>query len=301
MYALQLLADGRLLSACGDGLLAWWPPDLPALDEPVSGTALARLPANVFALAEDPQTKSVLAGGLRGGLFVIPLNSDTSKAAGNQPFRALGNPDIPVYALLQDSHRQQVWVGRGDGVLDVWDPPTWTCKKSLALSTGRIRSLALHPNLPLLAVAASDGKIQLLHTTTFQVERRWSAHSRSVFSVQFSPDGQRLISGSMDASIRVWDAAEGYRLAQDIPAHLLTVNDLLYCSSGEWIISASRDRTIKCWSAGDLELRKVLAAPRDPGHTRSVNALCLLPQSQCFASASDDRNIAIWRFKETGK
>ena len=32
------------------------------------------------------------------------------------------------------------------------------------------------------------------------------AHSNSVHSVAFSPDGKSIVSGSYDLSIRVWDA-----------------------------------------------------------------------------------------------
>jgi len=34
-------------------------------------------------------------------------------------------------------------------------------------------------------------------------------HSRSVNSVKFSPDGQRVVSGSSDSLVKIWDAATG--------------------------------------------------------------------------------------------
>ena len=33
-----------------------------------------------------------------------------------------------------------------------------------------------------------------------------SAHSESVYSVAFSPDGKTIVSGSQDETIKVWDA-----------------------------------------------------------------------------------------------
>ena len=36
-----------------------------------------------------------------------------------------------------------------------------------------------------------------------------NAHSGIVFSVDFSTDGKTIVSGSQDASIKVWDAGAG--------------------------------------------------------------------------------------------
>jgi len=33
-----------------------------------------------------------------------------------------------------------------------------------------------------------------------------SAHSEGVFSVAFSPDGATIVSGSLDKTLKVWDA-----------------------------------------------------------------------------------------------
>ena len=36
-----------------------------------------------------------------------------------------------------------------------------------------------------------------------------SGHSRKVLSVAFSPDGQRVVSGSIDKTVKIWDTETG--------------------------------------------------------------------------------------------
>ena len=43
-----------------------------------------------------------------------------------------------------------------------------------------------------------------------------NAHSRWVMSVAFSPDGKKIVSGSMDQTIKVWDA-DSFILLDSLP------------------------------------------------------------------------------------
>ena len=44
---------------------------------------------------------------------------------------------------------------------------------------------------------------------TGEIINTLTGHSGSVTSVSFSPDGSRIVSGSQDNSVRVWDAVTG--------------------------------------------------------------------------------------------
>ncbi len=49
-------------------------------------------------------------------------------------------------------------------------------------------------------MACLAGKLELLSEKT-------NAHSKFVMSVAFSPDGTKIVSGSLDKTIKVWDSA----------------------------------------------------------------------------------------------
>jgi WD40 repeat protein len=100
------------------------------------------------------------------------------------------------------------------------------------------------------------------------------AHSREVMSVAFSPDGATIVSGSLDKTIKVWDAgiylsppysspspklsaptlatASLELKAEEQSAHSRSINSVAFSPDGSTIVSGSDDKTIKVWDAGSL-------------------------------------------------
>ncbi|MEE0888922.1 MAG: hypothetical protein U0L57_01780, partial [Bacteroidales bacterium] len=66
-------------------------------------------------------------------------------------------------------------------------------------------------------------------------------------SVAFSPDGTKIISGSVDdATVKIWDANTGECL-KTLKEHLDSVWSVAFSPDGTKIISGSADYTIKIW------------------------------------------------------
>jgi WD40 repeat protein len=72
-------------------------------------------------------------------------------------------------------------------------------------------------------------------------------HTAGVSSVAFSPDGQRIVSGSDDKSVRVWDAATGQPLGDPLTGHTGTVSSVAFSPDGHRIASGSKDKTVRLW------------------------------------------------------
>src|ERR1700730_6543750 len=68
-------------------------------------------------------------------------------------------------------------------------------------------------------------------------------HSHGVTSVSFSPDGTRIVSGSHDSTVRVWDAVTGAHL-QTLEGHSLSVTSASFSPDGTRIVSGSYDKTV---------------------------------------------------------
>ncbi len=292
--------SAAVLSGCGNGLVVSWPLD----GEPGQpGRALARIPNNIFSLCLIPGGRYLLAGGLHGGVHVLDLAGSGDRQHGPQPensapagleLRNLGDNKTPVFKILYRPQSHHVWIARGDGAISVWDSRDWSPVWQRRISTERLRDLSPEPGGQRMAVSASDGCLYLLDENTGELVQQLKGHEQSVFCAAWSPDGQRLVTGSRDARLRIWRGGDDLRIEQEIPAHLFTINDLLFDPEGRWLVTASRDKTIKIWSADDFRLLKVIERPRFAAHSRSVNALYWNAHTGYLVSASDDRSLIVW-------
>lgn len=60
-----------------------------------------------------------------------------------------------------------------------------------------------------MAVASQDRIVRVYDITTYKMSRRFAGHSREISDLAFSPDGRRLLSSSLDGTMRVWDMPTG--------------------------------------------------------------------------------------------
>ena len=118
-------------------------------------------------------------------------------------------------------------------------------------------------------------------------------HMNSVYSVMFSHDGRRLASGSLDNTIRIWDAETG-ALQQTLEGHTRSVFSVMFSHDSQRLVSGSADRAVRIWDAETGTLQQTLE-----GHTDWVYSVTFSHDGWRLASGSADRTVRIWD-AETG-
>jgi dipeptidyl aminopeptidase/acylaminoacyl peptidase len=113
-------------------------------------------------------------------------------------------------------------------------------------------------------------------------------HDSGVWSAQFSPDGQRVVTASMDQRARVWDAATGKALGEPMQ-HTGAVNSAQFSPDGQRVVTASADGTARVW---DAATGKALSEPMK--HDNQVYSAQFSPDGQRVVTASWDQTARVW-------
>ncbi len=113
------------------------------------------------------------------------------------------------------------------------------------------------------------------------------AHENHLYSIAFSPDSQRLVSGTANNAARVWDLTSG-RLLFELP-HKANVYSASFSPDGRTILTSSVDDTARLW---DAATGKSISEPMV--HYQRVIHAEFSPSGEQLLTASWDGSVRIW-------
>ena len=111
-------------------------------------------------------------------------------------------------------------------------------------------------------------------------------------SLRYLPDGSRVVSGSDDKTLKVWDVATGKCVAT-LEGHSGDVYGVAVFPDGRRVVSVSRDNTLKVW---DVAQTGECVATLE-GHSNTVSCVAVFPDGRRVVSGSTTRRsrCGTWR------
>ncbi|KAF7363088.1 WD40 repeat-like protein [Mycena venus] len=189
-----------------------------------------------------------------------------------------------VLSVSFSPNGDQIVSGSEDKTLRVWDVHA---KGGVTVlregSTARVQSVGVEN--PILLPSSQILGVPLL----------FEGHDGSVRCAAFSHDGERIVSGSRDKTVRVWDSKTGALLAGPIQ-HDARVNSVAFSPDGEHIVSGGRDTMVRVWNS---QTGMLVAGPFR-GHSDPVNSIAFSPDGDRIVSGSADNTICVWDARVLG-
>jgi WD40 repeat protein len=251
--------NGQMLASTGEdnAIRLWQVRDGSLLQEWTNGRFA------VQAIAFDPQDRVLASNGANGTVQIWDISDGNIVTTLPGSVRSSGSYMAFVMCLQFNRTGQVLMAGTDDYTIQQWQLPGGKMVHSQQSSvrqfnSGGVSNAAFSPDDHVVAMTsgcnpdiylwqAEDGK--LLHTL--------QGHRTDIWSLAFSPDGQRLASGSgqhcqfddgglLDTSIRVWSVSGG-RQETELRGHTDSVASLAWSSEGNLLASGSYDGTVRLW------------------------------------------------------
>ncbi|MBD2740685.1 serine/threonine-protein kinase [Coleofasciculus sp. FACHB-1120] len=124
--------------------------------------------------------------------------------------------------------------------------------------------------------------------------RTLPGHAGGVTSIALSPDGQFLVSSSLDQTIKIRNLRTK-EIIHTLTGHSGYVYSVAISSDGQTLVTGSADQTIKVWNLQTGELLRTL-----DGHSGEVYSVAINPDGRTLVSGSQDKTIKVWNL-QTGE
>ena len=200
--------------------------------------------------------------------------------------------------------------GSWDGTIHLWDVTTATLQRTFILDGEAVTSVRFYPDGRTLASVSDGGEMgwSFVLWDVATGSRSWLSSPEGpseIYSMDFSPDGQTLVSSSGANHVRLWDVTTrtpGQMLStrSNLNYSNVRVASVRFSPDGETLANASLVYTwqfntkayiytIRLWDVATGESLKTLTV-----NTDADSSLCWSPDRQTLAMGSLDSTIRLW-------
>ncbi|AFY83701.1 AAA-like domain-containing protein [Oscillatoria acuminata] len=121
---------------------------------------------------------------------------------------------------------------------------------------------------------------------SIQESNRLNGHTAAVLAVDYSPDGQKIVTAGVDGTLKLWKR-DG-TLIQTLTGHQAVVRAVKFSPNGELIASSGDDKTVKFWKRDGTLLSSSQA------NTSGIWSIDFSPDGEQVISGGSDSTVESW-------
>jgi WD40 repeat protein/DNA-binding SARP family transcriptional activator len=222
----------------------------------------------LLALEGHEESVNTVRWSLSGDRIATASDDHTARvwdASTGEELQVLTGHREMVYSALWSPAGDRLVTTALDASTRVWDPATG--EAVLSFHPGDPSHLGADvdwsPSGDQIATIRSDlGSVTVLDVETGVQVLTLAGHTSKVNSVDWSPTGPLIVTGSEDYTARVWDVSPR---AQVLAGHTQVVFAVAWSPSGDRLAAAGLDGTARIWDAATGEELLVMRGPEEMG------------------------------------
>lgn len=183
-------------------------------------------------------------------LLVVTTKAEIALYRGQTKVGSLGALSYTTTCVALSKCGSEIAVGGDDMKTHVYSIADFVLTPVTDIETrSAVTAIAYDPNGELLAIGDSGRQVEVYERGSWaaRVKGRWVFHTSRVTCLSWSPDGQRLASGSLDESIIVWNLQQVTTKNQMQFAHSSGVSGITWASD-QVLLSVGSDHSIVQWT-----------------------------------------------------
>jgi WD40 repeat protein len=219
-------------------------------------------------------------------LFLFAVKPSTDAQENTFLIHTFSKHSDVINSIDVHPEKELLVTGSKDQKIMLWDLREKKDLLSLDENTAEIQCVTFSPDGKYLV--GSDRNIVRVWTVEGEYINSLSGHATAVWSIDFNPAGDRIVTGSFDRTFKLWDFINLTELSE-FEGHSKSALSVAFHPMGNLIASGSLDETIRLW---DMTNHRVIHTFK--GHSGNIYSLDFSPDGKYLISASRDHTIKLW-------